>query len=359
MGDTAISWTDKTWNVIRGCRRVSEGCRNCYAERTARRFGGKGKPYEGLVETRLHVISDDEQRLEPRWTGEIQFVDEHLTDPMRWGKPAMVFVNSMSDMFFEKLTNEQIAAVYGVMAACPRHTFQVLTKRSERMREWFKWVSADAVKHGIGVAHRCYIELANRVPWFRDYRPRTLSYAGDFWERTAKGRNWPLENVWQGVSVESQKHIDRIESLLATPAAIRFISAEPLLGELDLTCVGQWRGQPMSALEEQVGHVERPRLDWVIAGCESGPYRRKADYRWFQSLRDQCRDAGVAFFLKQAECTLEHEVPGGIPGAFGYGTRPPSFAVRGGDGSKKKGGGIFELPYLDGVQHKAFPNVPR
>src|SRR5258706_570609 len=110
MGDTSISWTDKTWNPIRGCSRVSEGCRNCYAERQGNRFRGPGQAFEGLVVWKAG----------PRWTGEVRFVAEHLADPLRWRKPQRVFVNSMSDLFHEKLTNEQIAAVFGVMAACPQ-----------------------------------------------------------------------------------------------------------------------------------------------------------------------------------------------------------------------------------------------
>jgi protein gp37 len=357
MGDTAISWTDKTWNVIRGCRRVSEGCRNCYAERVARRFGGKGGPYEGLVETRLRVISDDEQYLEPRWTGKIVFDENRLTEPLRWGKPCMVFVNSMSDLFFEDLSHEQVAAIFGVMAACKRHTFQVLTKRSGRMREWFAWIAKEAITHSITPARRCFIALSNFVPWFREYAPRTRSYRGDFFERQCNAAPWPLPNVWMGVSTENQDAADeRIADLLSIAAAIRFISAEPLLGAIDLEHVQRNGEFELNVLAGTHG-VTRPhagrgeKLDWVIAGAESGPRRRPCDYRWLRSLRNQCSRHGTAFFLKQAECKVEDEGPG----AFGYGTNTPRFVIAGGEGSKKKQGGIFERPYLDGRQHLEFP----
>ena len=123
MGDaTSISWTDATWNPVRGCSRVSDGCRNCYAETVAARFSGPGQAYEGLA---------DRARKGSKWTGVVRMVPEHLADPMRWKRPRRIFVNSMSDLFHESLSNEQIAAVFGVMAAAPQHTFQVLTKRGQ------------------------------------------------------------------------------------------------------------------------------------------------------------------------------------------------------------------------------------
>ena len=207
--DSKIEWTNATWNPIRGCSRVSEGCRHCYAESVAARFSGPGLPYEGLV----RIASGKPTG----WNGVVRMVHEHLADPLRWKRPRRVFVNSMSDLFHESLTNEQIAAVFGVMAAAPRHTFQVLTKRSARMREWFAWV-ADHGARGARSACRAsaalYLVASPEVPG---------------------GDEWPLRNVWLGVSTENQAAADeRIPELLRTPAAVRWISAEPLIGPVDL-----------------------------------------------------------------------------------------------------------------------------
>jgi len=200
---TGISWTDATWNPVRGCSRVSEGCRNCYAERVAARFSGPGQPYEDLA---------DRERKGSKWTGVVRLIPAHLADPLRWRRPRRIFVNSMSDLFHESLTNEEIAAVFGVMAAAPQHTFQVLTKRARRMREWFEW---------IGTAN---------LDWLRTYAQRALDPT--FTKRYVdRGTTWPLPNVWIGVSVENQEAADeRIPDLVRTPAAVRFLSCEPLLG---------------------------------------------------------------------------------------------------------------------------------
>jgi hypothetical protein len=171
------------------------------------------------------------------------------------------------------------------------------------------------------------------------------------WNRPPKHPEWcnveefPLPWIWQGVSVENQEAADeRIPELLATKAAVRLLSCEPLLGPVDLTRIGEWRGEPLSALDEIVGHVNRPRIDWVIAGCESGPDARPCKVAWLRSLRDQCAAASVPYFLKQAWGEYWPE-----------GMAPASVATTSGTGSKRKAGGIITLPYLDGQQHKAFP----
>lgn len=241
---TGIEWTDETWNPIRGCSRVSEGCRHCYAERMAGRFSGPGQPYEGLA-----------KRVggEARWTGKVRFDPKRLEDPLRWRKPRRVFVNSMSDLFHESLPDEVIADIFMVMALARRHTFQVLTKRPERMRQWFAG----------------NVSAAGRLIGY--VRPRR----GDW--TAVEGPTWPLPNVWLGVSVEGAGHEDRIAHLLAVPAAVRFVSAEPLLGP-----------------------VKVPNgLDWVIAGGESGPNCRPMDLDWVRQLRDQCVQSRIPFFLKQ------------------------------------------------------------
>lgn len=145
--ETKISWTDSSWNPVRGCSRVSEGCRNCYAERVAARFADPGQPYHELARRKLTIVNNDEHdpgnKREARWTGVVRMVPEHLGDPMRWKKPRRIFVNSMSDLFHEKLSDDDITDVFAVMALAPRHTFQILTKRATRMREWMTRSSRD------------------------------------------------------------------------------------------------------------------------------------------------------------------------------------------------------------------------
>jgi protein gp37 len=240
---TQIQWTDATWNPVRGCSRVSEGCRHCYAEGIAARVSGEGQAYHGLARRRSNG--------EPQWTGAIQQLPERLRDPLRWRKPRRVFVNSMSDLFHEGVSDLFIAAVWDIMARAPRHTFQVLTKRPERMRTLLPTLAA---------------------------------------EHTARdGSGWPLPNVWLGVSVENQEAADeRIPLLMETPAAVRFLSCEPLLGpisiDFDDIALRAWDGR---------------RVDWCIIGGESGRGARPLDIRWVASLVAQCRRFGVAPFVKQ------------------------------------------------------------
>ena len=349
---TGISWTDATWNPIRGCSRVSEGCRNCYAERVAVRFCGPGMPYEGLANPIApRDLMDRVGGRRGGWTREVRMVPEHLADPLRWRKPRRIFVNSMSDLFHEALTNEQIAAVFGVMAAAPQHTFQVLTKRAKRMREWFAWLLAGEVSP----SGKCFEAARGTV---------------DFgsWYRTVP-QQWPLPNVWLGVSVENQAAAnERIPELLATPAAVRFLSCEPLIGDVALSGVlVPLEGGGHDVLAALAGlrwgarrdlppgmHLigaRGPSIDWVIAGCESGPGARPCDVAWLRSLRDQCIDADVPFFLKQARVSAETSADpsDGV-------VRP---AIRAGIASNTKPGGVIELPYLDGVQWAEFPAVPR
>lgn len=340
MGDkTGISWTDATWNCIRGCRRVSAGCEHCYAETMAARFCDEGQPYYQLAKR---------TKSGPRWTGKIKFINEHLADPLRWTKPRRIFVNSMSDLFFEDLTNEEIAAIFGVMAACPQHIFQVLTKRSKRLREWFEWRAAWQPDE---LAEYLDETACNALAGYYDCCHLGLTAPGVF--------QWPLPNVWIGVSVEDQAAADkRIPDLLAVPAAVRFLSCEPLIGQVNLAewlfdTTGNFRTHGGRRQYEMVPKANHG-LHWVIGGCESGPGARPADHRWFRLLRDQCAATGVKYFLKQARAAQEG----------GHALYPSKHAARSevvdvvklGNGSKMKAGGVIELPYLDGVQHKEFPN---
>lgn len=289
--NTSIEWTDRVWNPVRGCRRVSRGCERCYAERVAHRFGGPGQPYEGL--TRI-------TNGRPQWTGKITLVESALTEPLKWRKPCRVFVNSMSDLFHEGVSNEFIDQVFAVMALCPQHTFQVLTKRPERMKQFVQSIidgerqicsaaveRADSVLGGFVAMH-----ALKRTPEALDppYRP--------------------LPNVWPGVSVEDLATADaRIPLLLETPAAVRFVSYEPALGPVDFTrlCTGgtvEFDALHGGALIRHQAELPREPvkidgLNWVIVGGESGAGARPFDVQWARDMIRQCREAGVACFVKQ------------------------------------------------------------
>lgn len=206
-----IEWTEMTWNPVTGCTKVSQGCKHCYAERMARRLHAMGSPrYKNGFRVTLH--------------------EDVIDAPRRWREPRLIFVNSMSDLFHEQIPLDFIERVFATMKDCPQHTFQVLTKRSERLRE-----------------------LSSRLTW--------------------------PPNVWMGVSIENADVLARAADLATVPAAVRFLSCEPLLGPLDdlpLTGIG-----------------------WVIVGGESGPFARPMRSEWVQSIRKQCRRHDVPFFFKQ------------------------------------------------------------
>jgi len=260
---THIEWTEATWNPIVGCSLASPGCTNCYAMQFAGTRLAHTAKYDGLTRevNGNHV-----------WTGKLAFDEKALLEPLRWKKPRMIFVNSMGDLFHEDCTDEMIDRVFAVMALCPQHTFQVLTKRSGRMREY------------------CISRFGG---WGEMLLTDAIEALGGF-ENDAGGE-WgkPLPNVWLGVSVEDQQRADeRIPDLLATPAAIRWISAEPLLGPVDL-------GQCLPEFERLGWSTYLDSLDWVVAGGESGKGARPMHPDWARSLRDQCAAAGVPFFFKQ------------------------------------------------------------
>jgi len=283
MTRSKIDWTDEVWNPVRGCSVVSAGCKNCYAMRQAHRFSGAGQPYEGLTELRSG---------KPTWTGAVKLVPDALEMPLRWRKPRRVFVNSMSDLFHDGVPFEFIVRVFAVMQASPHHTFQVLTKRPERALAFFEWLNDQR-----GVTFKAYPDYVCAYEAARALDDNRWSEVRDC------GRPWPLPNVWLGVSVEDQAAADkRIPLLLRCPAAVRWISAEPLLGPVDLRQDWvrmmdgtEWEGTP--AFEERATYAEL--LDWVVVGGESGPGHRTLDLAWARSIRAQCADAGVPFFMKQ------------------------------------------------------------
>jgi protein gp37 len=282
---TKIEWTDATWNPITGCSVVSPGCTNCYAMRLAGTRLAHHESRAGLTR---------DTKAGPVWTGEVRFNEQWLYQPLRWKKPRLIFVCAHGDLFAENVPDAWIDRVFAVMALAPHHTFQVLTKRSARMRAYMG--AADGLGlHSFGVKERVAVEAG-----------RMMEDGDNVHDATINGP-WPLPNVWLGVSVEDQKRADeRIPDLLATPAAIRWISAEPLLGPVELTTIDAESERGFGEVNAMTGVVYAgsavragPRLDWVVVGGESGPGARPMHPDWARSLRDQCAAAGVAFHFKQ------------------------------------------------------------
>lgn len=290
MADTSIEWTQKVWNPIVGCSIHSPGCKNCYAMRMAWRL--QGMAAAGNASLAHYAGTVEQSKAGPVWTGKLSVAsDDVLTAPLRRKVPTTYFVNSMSDLFHADVPDEVIDRVFAAMALCPQHTFQVLTKRSDRMREHM-------THHLTGLRIRTEMQ-------------KLLSQA-------VIHMNWPLPNVWLGVSVEDQKRADeRVPDLLATPAAIRWLSCEPLLGPVELGAVPMPTGTEVcdcsnhrptfDALNGSVyceGCCEGPErfdtgLDWIVVGGESGKGARPMHPKWARSLRDQCTEADVPFFFKQ------------------------------------------------------------
>lgn len=272
---SSIEWTEATWNPVSGCTEVSAGCDRCYAKTFAERFRGTPGHYfeRGF---------------------DVQLRPNMLELPLKWRKPKRIFVNSMSDLFHDQVPDAYIARVWAVMELAEQHTFQVLTKRHARMRSLL-----NSVVFGSMVSAAVRRMLDAGVPF-----PAS-------WDPEGHRPEWPLPNVWLGVSTENQQWADiRIPALLDTPAAVRFISAEPLLGPVDLLGDAENPGpaivrtgvqtRPHTAdgpaeydYDDQVG------IDWVIVGGESGHGSRPMHPDWARSLRDQCQAAGVAFLFKQ------------------------------------------------------------
>lgn len=279
MGDkTGIQWTDTTWNPIRGCSRVSEGCRHCYAEVVAGRFCGDGMPYEGLIRQTAKA---------PRWNGQIKLVHEKYSDPLRWQKPRMVFVNSMSDLFHEAMPFEEVAALFGIMAGSPRHTFQVLTKRPKRAQAFFKWLERE-VFEGHTQYDVCRTYAARRV-------------GSMLASRMPNDCPWPAPNIWLGASIEDQATaVERITPLLSTPAALLWLSYEPALGPVDFEDVLRWVAFPLSVFKGGGQRTETPwKIDWVVVGGESGPGARPFHVEWARQTIRQARPHGTPVFVKQ------------------------------------------------------------
>lgn len=263
-----IEWTDTTWNPVVGCAKVSPGCKNCYAETMAVRQSLMAAAAIGRGDDPGRSAHYQKAVKDGRWSGQFVLVPEALSLPFKWKKPRRVFVNSMSDLFGEGVPDDYVAAVFGVMAATPHITYQVLTKRSARMAEWFRWIARTGGGPPVGMYQAA-----------RQYGvPSQSLHALDLGNAPV----WPLPNVHLGVSVEAPPYITRLDDLRRCPAAVRWVSCEPLLAPLDLR---QYLGNG--------------NLDWVVVGGESGPGARACDISWIDDIRRQCQSADVPMFVKQ------------------------------------------------------------
>ncbi|KKK91659.1 hypothetical protein LCGC14_2710710 [marine sediment metagenome] len=319
---TKIEWTDATWNPIVGCSVVSPGCTNCYAMRMAGTRLKTTRPYSGLTQ---------DSKAGPVWTGEVRFLEERLTQPLKWRKPRRVFVNSMGDLFHEDVPEDWIHHIFAVMALCPQHMFQVLTKRPERMQRYMARLAQSVVP------------LQNRALGMG----YTFEWQGDGLLR------WPIPNVWLGTSVEDQTRADeRIPALLDTPAAVRFVSYEPALEMVDFDHIKfpQDRTIPMSSLYGGRSTDTPWHLNWIVLGGENGPGARPMHPEIPRSVRDQCAAADVPFFFKGWG---KHKPVARAPGSEIMDIMHPDpdrqwFANVG-----KKAAGCL----LDGREHKEMPGV--
>lgn len=309
---TSIEWArnedgsrGETWNPVVGCSLVSPGCTNCYAMKMAARIERMDASGQRLAMPHYAGLTQA-SKAGAVWTGKVAFApDGIVTKPLAWKKPRTIFVCSMADLFHEDVPDAWIDDVFAVMAMCPQHTFQVLTKRSARMRKYF-----------IGLGGNGLARLFARIAERHNERPQDVVMAGWKYTRAA----WPLPNVWLGTTCEDQTRADaRIPELLATPAAVRFVSYEPALGPIDFEFVGESKGAdgefrykalsgqalPWAGVIGGVGvwatnHAQPcAKLDWIICGGESGPDARPMHPDWARSVRDQCQAAGVPFFFKQ------------------------------------------------------------
>lgn len=309
MGKSNIPWTDWTWPIVRGCTPISPGCGHCWAPRQAIRSSGVNRAHEGLVKSTASG---------PRWTGKVVFVEDELRAPLAWVKPRRCLVAPMSDFFHEDVTEASLDRAFAIMAITGKvTTYQILTKRAQRMA---LYLGDEETPGRIAIIIRQML-VANWVPTRHLERATHLAFnLGS--RRHLDSWLWPLPGVWIMVSVEDEdRAMERIPWLIRTPAVIRGVSLEPLLGEVDLDppicgndcevrygyehVIGSDGATPFCAhCDEEMGFDAwldplNGGLNWVILGCESGKGRRPMMTDWARKIRDQCIDSDVPFFLKQ------------------------------------------------------------
>ena len=281
MADTKIEWCDKSWNPIAGCSKCSPGCLNCYAERMAKRlyWMGMAKP----------ATLPEYMKFENGWKkGHIELCEHRLNQPFHWRKPRRIFVCSMSDLFHEKVPFEFILKMVGITIATPWHTYLILTKRPKRMHEFFAcWPDGWFIREGMK-----YSTFSNEffaIDSIKEILP-DLSKANDYWknnyDQSKRGKldgpvSFPQPNLHLGVSISNQAEADeKIPILLQIPAAVRFVSLEPLLEWIDLPFFYS-------------------KLNWVIVGAESGPKKRDCNIDWITGIVNQCKFSNIPVFVKQ------------------------------------------------------------
>lgn len=279
MNKTSIEWTEVTWNPVTGCTPVSPACEHCYARRMAKRLAGRGgypaAPHE--FDVTIH--------------------SKRLSEPLAWKTPRRVFVVSMGDLFHAHVPDEFIYKIFAIMALCPEHTFQILTKRPQRMAQIINGVFFSSQ------VDRIKTDLMSTI--MSDQGRSVDAYIGE----EGYFENGYLKNVWIGVTAENQEQADRrIPVLLQIPAAVRFVSVEPLLGPVDLARYMQIYVDPYTRKVYPLD-PQGVRLDWVICGGETGPGARPMHPDWARSLRDQCAVAGVPFFFKKMGSAWSGETP--------------------------------------------------
>lgn len=339
--DSSIEWTDKTWNPVVGCTKVSPGCKNCYAktlhdQRHKAHAAGKKMPA---------------QYAEPFEV--VQLMPDRLTDPLSWRKPQKVFVNSVSDLFHDDVPDEFIERVFAVMFLAKRHTFQVLTKRPERMAAFLSHHNRPGLTQVI--AHTIDAKPGGDREDIADW------YLAHLMER-------PLPNVWLGTSVENQAAADeRIPHLLRTPAAVRFLSCEPLLGPVNVEEILVPFGDTKAVICPLTGEwapnepspVNGATLDWIIVGGESGTGARPCNVDDIRSLVAQCRKAGTAVFVKQLGANVVDECEYCTPETTGWPAEggPINWNTGAVSLRDKKGGDPTEWP--SDIRIREFPTPTR
>jgi protein gp37 len=289
---TSIHWTNETWNPLVGCSKISAGCARCYAAEAAK-------------SARLQQFS--QYQAVKDWDGTIAFVESQLLKPLSWKAPKKIFVCSMSDIFHAHVKDEWLDKIFAVMAFARQHTFQVLTKRPERMQQY---LSDPATVDRIEEAGYSFTHNMDCI------------------------NNWPLPNVWLGTSIENQEVVDqRIPHLLETPAAVRFLSCEPLLESVDIS---NYLPRQTSA------NLVLPHIGWVIIGGESGAKSRPCHQNWIESIVTQCQQQSVAVFVKQwGQNPVTYPYPG-------FGLSDVKVKLK-----DRKGGDMAEWP--DDMKFRQFP----
>lgn len=290
---TKIEWCDETHNIVAGCTKVSPGCEHCYAERMAVRLAAMDRP--GYADGVTYYPGCD-CTATPCWSGKVVpipgAVERLAAKCAFWRKPRRIFVQSMGDLFHEAVPFELVDRVAAIVANNPQHIFDFLTKRPGRMREW-------ASRPGMpGRLQDAHLAAGGNLLWHEVDAP-----------------SWPLPNLFLGVTAENQEQADaRIPVLLDTPAAVRYVSVEPILGPVDLAAWTTWPAREMANIgraidyalamggsepDDECGPSLSPALSWVICGGETGPGAREMNPKWAQDLRDQCKVAGVPYFFKK------------------------------------------------------------